>query len=371
MKHFLMILGTRPEAIKMAPLKTAMDRANGLSVHLLHTGQHAELTDGALAAFGITPDLRLPPPPVGRSLSELTAHLLLYITEALQKEQPRAVLIHGDTTTAFAASLASFYTGIPVIHVEAGLRSGAIRAPFPEEFNRRAAALTAALHFAPTEQAREHLLNEGVSPTNIFVVGNTGIDALRYTVRSDFSHPLLTACEGKRMLLFTAHRRESWGAPLRGMLQALKTVLAEHTDTVAILPMHPNPALQAVIQDALGGNPRVILTAPMEVDLCHNLLARSTLVMTDSGGLQEEASALGIPTLVMRQCTERQEGLAESGGPLTLVGQEDSAIASAARSLLSDPARYARASQRTAVFGDGFASERIAAVLKEWGEDQK
>lgn len=364
MKQILLVLGTRPEAIKLAPLLLALNRTEGLCARLLHSGQHEELTDKALAAFGITPDLRLPPAH-DRTLGGLTAHLLRELGRVLERHRPDLVLVHGDTATAFAASLACFYARVPTAHVEAGLRSGDPASPFPEEFNRRAIALTAALHFAPTEDARAHLLTEGIDEKKIFVVGNTGIDALRYTVKADLDHPLIHAAAGKRLILFTAHRRESWGEPLRGMLRALDALLRRFPDTAAILPMHPNPLLRKEIRAILRPHDRLILTEPPEPPIFHTLLARATLVLTDSGGIQEEAAALGIPTLVMRDRTERPEGLTEGGGPLILTGTDQADILRTASLLLTDPHRYAATAQKTDAFGDGFASERIAEILKK------
>ena len=363
MKSVLLVLGTRPEAIKMAPLLLTLRACPTLSPKLLHTAQHETMADRALSAFGITPDLRLPSPPTKRTHAELTAHLLTHLSAVLKQERPDLVLVHGDTASAHAASLACFYEQIPTAHIEAGLRSGSLTSPFPEEYNRRAIALTASLHFAPTEKARENLLGEGVREDRIFVVGNTGIDALRYTVRTDFDHPLLHAAKGKRILLFTAHRQENQGAPMERMLRALKRLTENHEDTVAILPMHPNPAVQSTVKKLLSGIPRILLTDPMEVSVCHNLLSRTTLLLTDSGGLQEEAAALGIPTLVMRDHTERSEGLADTGGSLFLVGREEEPIFSAAHHLLTNPAAYTQATKKSTAFGDGHASERIAALL--------
>lgn len=363
MKSVLLILGTRPEAIKMAPLLLSLRTCPAISAKLLHTGQHETMADLALSAFGITPDLRLPPPPPQRTHAELVAHLLTHLSQILQKERPHLVLVHGDTASAHAATLACFYEKLPVAHIEAGLRSGSLDSPFPEEYNRRAIALTASLHFAPTESARENLLRESVQADRIFVVGNTVIDALRYTVRTDFDHPLLRAAHGKKILLFTAHRKESQGAPMEGMLCALKQLVDIHKDTVAILPMHPNPSVQQLVRRHLANTPRVFLTEPMEVSVCHNLLAHTTLLLTDSGGLQEEATALGIPTLVMREHTERSEGLADTGGSLFLVGRQGENIFQAANRLLTDPDAYAKAAQRSTAFGDGHASERITALL--------
>lgn len=363
MKSVLLILGTRPEAIKMAPLLRSLRACATISAKLLHTGQHETMADLALSAFGITPDLRLPPPPPQRTHAELVAHLLPHLSQALRKEHPDLVLVHGDTASAHAATLTCFYEQIPTAHIEAGLRSGSLASPFPEEYNRRAIALTASLHFAPTASARENLLREGVPSDRVFVVGNTVTDALRYTVRTDFDHPLLRAADGKKILLFTAHRKESQGAPMEGMLRALKRLVDIHKDTVAILPMHPNPSVQQLVRKHLANTPRVFLTEPLDVSVCHNLLARTALLLTDSGGLQEEAVALGIPTLVMREHTERGEGLTDTGGSLFLVGRETERIFSTAHLLLTDPDAYAKAAKPSNVFGDGHASERITAIL--------
>lgn len=364
MRSVLLVIGTRPEAIKMAPVLLAL-RKTACSAQLLHSGQHETMADEALSAFGILPDLRLPSPPSLRTHSELTAHLLSHLSDAFRRERPSMILVHGDTATAYAAALAAFYQRIPVAHVEAGLRSGDLYAPFPEEYNRRAIAVSASIHFAPTEAAKQNLLREGIGEETIFAVGNTAIDALQYTVKNDFDHPFLRASEGGQRILFTAHRRENQGAPMVGMLRALRRLVDAAWDRWAILPMHPSPILRQQIHEELDDHPRILLTEPLDVVSCHNLLARSTLVMTDSGGIQEEAAALGIPTVVMRSRTERSEGLCQNGGCLLLAGQKEEEIYRAASRLLSDPHAYKKAAKVCSAFGDGHAADRIASILSE------
>lgn len=360
MKKILLAFGTRPEAIKMCPLARELTR-RGVTVRVCVSGQHKELLTRALADFGIKPDRNLRVMRAGASLGQLTARILTRTEKLLRRERPDAVLVHGDTTTTLATAMAAFYGRVPLGHVEAGLRTYRMNSPFPEEYNRRTVALTAKWHFVPTEGARANLLREGIADRNIFVTGNTGIDALAYTVRADFRHPLLAAAEGKRLLLLTAHRRENQGALLARILRGVRRALDARDDLFLVCPTHPSPAARAAVQKALGGHPCVALTAPLDTVTFHNLMARATLLLTDSGGIQEEAAALHIPTLVLRECTERPEGL--STGALRLAGTDEEAVYQSILSLLDDPAALAAMRAAKNPYGDGRAAVRIADAL--------
>lgn len=355
------VMGTRPEAVKMCPLVKELRRREGVTVTVCATGQHRGMLYDVLRSFSVVPDADLAVMRTGQTLAEVTEAVLRGFTHFLEDARPDLVLVHGDTATALAAALACFFRRIPVGHVEAGLRTYDLSAPFPEEFCRRVVALAADYHFAPTERARGNLLGEGIPADRVFVTGNTGVDALRYTVRSDFSHPLLSAAEGRRLILVTAHRRENLGAPMERMLGAVRDAVREDPRAVAIYPVHRNPAVRATAEAVLGDCPRVILTEPQDVVTFHNLLARCYLVLTDSGGIQEEAAALRKPVLVMRDITERPEG--EEAGGLRTVGTDRERILDAFRCLMGDEAAYQAMANAPNPFGDGNASRRIADVL--------
>lgn len=362
MKTILLIIGTRPEAVKMAPVVQELKKHPAAFRTLVCvTGQHRALLAPALEAFSIAPDYTLSTGAEGRSLAALTADILTGVGPVLARARPDLVLVHGDTTSAFAAALAAFYEKIPIGHVEAGLRTWDMAAPFPEELDRLAIDGMSRWLFAPTERCRENLLREGRPADSIHVTGNTVIDALKTTVRADFNHPALEGLGGKRLLLLTAHRRENLGAPLERIFRAVRRIAREHPDAAVLYPVHPNPAVRGPAERALRDCPGVRLIEPMDVVGFHNLLARACLVLTDSGGVQEEASALGKPVLVLRDVTERPEG-ADAGG-LRLAGTEEDAIASAAHELLTDEAAYARMAGAACPFGDGRAAERIVRAL--------
>lgn len=363
MKKILAVFGTRPEAIKICPLVKELQKREGFEVRVCVTAQHRAMLDSVLSAFGITPDADLDLMRQGQTLSELTSRILCGLSKVL-KNRPDAVLVHGDTTTAFAASLACFYEKIPVCHVEAGLRTHDLSAPFPEEFNRRAVALTARLHFAPTEGARRNLLDEGISRERVFVTGNTVIDALSTTVRENFTHPVLDWANGDRLILLTAHRRENIGEPMRNIFKALRRVIEERRGLRAVYPMHKNPAVRSIAESELADCGKILLTEPIDVFDCHNLMARSFLVLTDSGGIQEEAPSLGVPVLVTRNTTERPEGV--EAGVLRLVGTEEERIYSELCRLLDDGNEYAAMARAVNPYGDGKASERIADILEKF-----
>ena len=351
------IVGTRPEAIKMSPVVHALRAREGVSVRVLLSGQHRELAEDALREFGIVPDANLALMREGQTLFDTTQGILCRLPPLLTGARPQAVLVHGDTTTAFAAALACFYLGISVGHVEAGLRTYCHTRPYPEEFNRRAIAALAEWHFAPTARARENLLREGVGRKKIFVVGNTVVDALRLTVRADYRHPAL--CAGERRIFFTAHRREMREDELRGILHALRCLVAANPDVSVLYPVHPR--VKDLAHRELGGVPRICLLPPLCTVDCHNLMARSYLIATDSGGIQEEACALGIPTLVLRSETERPEGV--EGGVLRLVGTEGESFFRHASELLASSRAYAAMRCGKNPYGDGTAAEQIADAL--------
>ncbi len=362
MKKIMLIFGTRPEAVKMCPLALELKkrRAEADTVVCV-TGQHRHMLDQVLRAFRITPEHDLSILRDGQSLFDITTDILERLPPVLEQEAPELVLVHGDTTTAFAAALACYYMGIPVGHVEAGLRTYDARSPFPEEFNRRAISVVSRCHFAPTEECRENLLREGIPADTVYVTGNTVIDALRTTVRRDYSHPELSWAEGSRLLLVTAHRRENIGPPMERMFRAVRRIAEDHPDVKVIYPVHLNPQVRAIARRELGGCGRIRLIEPLDVPDFHNFLARSYLVLTDSGGVQEEALALGKPVLVMRDVTERPEGVRAGG--LCLVGTDEDRIYGRCSELLASAEDYEKMAQAPNPYGDGTASRRIAAIL--------
>ena len=358
----MLVFGTRPEAIKMCPLVNELKSRSGeFETVVCVTGQHREMLDQVLDVFGVVPDHDLAVMKPGQTLFDITGDVLLKIKAVLEDERPDCVLVHGDTTTSFAAALAAFYLQIPVGHVEAGLRTRNLYSPWPEEFNRQAVDVISEWYFAPTETSRRNLLGEAKPDGRIFVTGNTGIDALRHTVRDDYSHPELDWAEGSRLILVTAHRRENLGEPMHRMFRAIRRVMEERPDTKAIYPIHMNPQVRRAAHEELDGFDRLRIIDPLEVVGFHNFMARSHLILTDSGGIQEEAPSLGKPVLVMRDTTERPEGVA--AGTLRLVGTGEETIYREFSRLLDDPAAYAEMSHASNPYGDGRASERIADVL--------
>lgn len=357
----MVVFGTRPEAIKMCPLVKELKNRESVHVTVCVTGQHREMLKQVLTVFDVVPDYDLSVMQEKQTLFDITTRILLGMKEILEKVVPELVLVHGDTTTTFAASLACFYLGIPVGHVEAGLRTYDIHSPFPEEFNRQAVGVTAAWHFAPTEAARQNLLREGKKASAIYVTGNTAIDALKTTIRRDYTHELLEWAKGSRLILLTAHRRENLGKPLEEMFGAIRRVVEEMPDIKVIYPVHKNPAVRETASRILGALDRVCMIEPLDVVDFHNLLSRVFLVLTDSGGIQEEAPSLGKPVLVMRDTTERPEGVA--AGTLLLVGTKEEEIYCAFKLLLTDVRLYERMSHTGNPYGDGFACARIADIL--------
>lgn len=360
-KRILTVFGTRPEAVKLCPLIRELQQEQDICCRVCVTGQHRELLAQPLSVFGVTPDHDLALMRPGQLLHTMTGEILEGVRAVLEGERPDLVLVHGDTTTAFAAALAAFYSHIPVGHVEAGLRTYDLAAPFPEEWNRRAIGLLAARHYAPTARARENLLREGIPSGRILVTGNTGLDALRYTVREDFSHAHLDWARGSRLLLVTAHRRENLGQPMRRMLRGIRRILSEFPDVKVLYPVHPNPAVRRVAEEELGDEERVRLAPPLDTVEFHNILARSFLVLTDSGGIQEEAPGLGKPVLVMRNTTERPEGL--EAGVMRLVGTGEGSVYRGVRELLENDALYNVMSHAPNPYGDGYACRRIVEDL--------
>lgn len=364
MKKIMLVFGTRPEAVKMCPLVNEFKGRVGVETVVCVTGQHREMLDSVLEIFRVEPQYDLCVMKENQTLSDITTKILEQIGSVLEKEAPDTVLVHGDTTTSFAAALACYYKGIPVGHVEAGLRTYCARSPFPEEFNRQAVSVIADYHFAPTLYARENLLREGKQDKTIFVTGNTVVDALKSTVRADYAHPLLDWTAGSHMIFITAHRRESLGEPMRRMFRAIRRVLKEYPDIKAVYPIHKNPTIRKIAAEELFGCENLRITEPLDVIECHNIMARSYLILTDSGGIQEEASSLGKPVLVMRDTTERPEGV--RSGTLKLVGTDEEEIYANFRLLLDDKSVYRSMSAVTHPYGDGLACRRIADILLQY-----
>ena len=361
MKKIMLVFGTRPEAIKMCPLVNELKRRDEVRTVVCVTGQHRQMLDMVLSAFGVEPDHDLSIMKERQTLFDVTTNILERIKAVLEQEKPDVVLVHGDTSTTFVTALACFYMQIPVGHVEAGLRTYNIYSPYPEEFNRQAVSIIARYNFAPTELSRDNLLREGKCADTIFVTGNTAIDALRTTVRDSYSHPELDWAEGSRLIMLTAHRRENLGAPMHNMFRAIRRVVDEFPDVKAIYPIHMNPVVRQAADEELGDCDRVRIIEPLDVLDFHNFLARSYLILTDSGGIQEEAPSLGKPVLVMRDTTERPEGIA--AGTLKLVGTDEDTIYSEFKRLLTDRAVYDAMSHASNPYGDGHACERIADIL--------
>ena len=361
MKKILLVFGTRPEAIKMCPLVNELKTREGIKTVVCVSGQHRQMLDQVLEAFHVVPDYDLSIMKDKQTLFDITTNILDRIKAVLEEVKPDVVLVHGDTSTTFVTALACFYMQIPVGHVEAGLRTYDIYSPYPEEFNRQAVSIISRYNFAPTEQARQNLLSEGKRPETIVVTGNTAIDALRTTVREDYSHPELVWASDSRLILITAHRRENLGEPMKNMFRAIRRVMDEHTDVKAIYPIHMNPIVRKTADEFLGGDDRIHIIEPLDVLDFHNFLARCFLVLTDSGGIQEEAPSLGKPVLVMRNTTERPEGIA--AGTLKLVGTDEEVIYRSFKQLLEDNEEYARMSNACNPYGDGFACKRIADIL--------
>ena len=362
MKKVMLVFGTRPEAIKMCPLVNELKTRKGINTVVCVTGQHRQMLDQVLGTFGVVPDYDLSIMKEKQTLFDITTGVLDGIRGVLEKEAPDVVLVHGDTSTTFAAALACFYSRIDVGHVEAGLRTYDIYSPYPEEFNRQAVGIVSKYNFAPTERAKNNLIKEGKDASTVYVTGNTAIDALKTTVKKEYTHPELEWADGSRLIFITAHRRENLGQPMHNMFRAIRRVMEEHPDVKALYPIHMNPAVRKAASEELGGLDRIHIIDPIEVFDCHNIMARSYMILTDSGGIQEEAPSLGKPVLVMRDTTERPEGIA--AGTLKLVGTEEKTIYDEFTKLLDDRTEYSKMAEASNPYGDGMASRRIADILE-------
>ena len=361
MKKVMLVFGTRPEAIKMCPLVNELKSRKEIETVVCVTGQHRQMLDQVLETFQVTPDYDLSIMKDKQTLFDITTNILNRIKEVLEEVRPDVVLVHGDTSTTFVTALACFYLQIPVGHVEAGLRTYDIDSPFPEEFNRQAVSIVSRYNFAPTQRARDNLIREGKDESRIWITGNTVIDALKTTVRDDYTHPELDWAKGSRLIFITAHRRENLGQPMHHMFRAIRRVMEEHPDVKALYPIHMNPVVRKAAEEELGGCDRIHIIDPVEVFDCHNIMARSYLILTDSGGIQEEAPSLGKPVLVMRDTTERPEGI--DAGTLKLVGTDEEVIYQNFKELLENQAAYDAMAKANNPYGDGHACERIADIL--------
>ena len=355
------IFGTRPEAIKMAPLVKELKLREEIECIVCVTAQHRQMLDQVLDTFKIVPDYDLDIMKQGQTLSDITGRALKGLEKVIQDVKPDIVLVHGDTTTTFAGALAAYYSQVDVGHVEAGLRTWNKYSPFPEEMNRQMVGVIADMHFAPTENSKNSLLNEGKKEENIFVTGNTAIDALSTTVDSEYKNSIFDWIGNDRMILITAHRRENLGEPMRGMFKAIKRIVDEHDDVKAVYPVHLNPKVREVAKEVLGDDDRIKLIDPLEVVDFHNFLAKSYLILTDSGGIQEEAPSLGKPVLVLRDTTERPEGI--KAGTLKLAGTNEKNIYNLTKELLENKEEYQRMSKASNPYGDGKASKRIVDAI--------
>lgn len=359
----MLVFGTRPEAIKMCPLVNELKKRKNIETVVCVTGQHKEMLDQVLDIFGVIPKYNLAIMKNKQTLFDITNNILNGIKKVLEQERPDVVLVHGDTSTTFATALACFYLQIPVGHVEAGLRTYNLYSPFPEEFNREAVSIIAKYNFAPTELAKENLIKEGKNKKSIYVTGNTAIDALKTTVKNDYKHPELTWAKGSRLILITAHRRENLGEPMHHMFKAIRKVMDEYPDLKAIYPIHMNPIVRQEAEQYLGNDDRIHIIEPLDVLDFHNFMKQSYLILTDSGGIQEEAPSLGKPVLVMRDTTERPEGI--KAGTLKLVGTDEETIYKEFKQLIDSNESYNEMAHASNPYGNGTACEQIANILEE------
>lgn len=362
MKKIMLVFGTRPEAIKMCPLVLELEKRSSIQTIVCVTAQHRQMLDQVLTTFGVVPDYDLNIMKNRQTLFDITANILSDIRTVLEKEKPDIVLVHGDTSTTFVTALACFYLQIPVGHVEAGLRTYNIYSPYPEEFNREAVGIISTYNFAPTPLSQSNLLREGKKAESIYVTGNTVIDAMQHTVREDYTHPELDWVGDNKLIFITAHRRENLGEPMHHMFRAIRRVLDEHSDCRAVYPIHMNPLVRQAAEEELAGCSQIHIIEPIEVFDCHNFEARSFLCLTDSGGIQEECPSYGVPVLVMRDTTERPEGV--DAGTLKLVGTDEETIYRTFKELLEKPEEYEKMSKACNPYGDGHACERIADILE-------
>ena len=362
MRKIMLVFGTRPEAIKMCPLIIELKKRSNIETVVCVTGQHRQMLDQVLETFDVTPDYDLSIMKEKQTLFDITTSILGKIKNVLELVKPDVVLVHGDTSTTFVTALACFYLQIPVGHVEAGLRTYDIYSPYPEEFNRQAVGIISQFNFAPTKLAAEHLINEGKAPSTIYITGNTVIDAMQHTVKSDYSHPELDWVGNGKLIFITAHRRENLGEPMHHMFRAIRKVLDEHPECKAVYPIHMNPMVRAAAEEELSGCKQIHIIEPIEVFDCHNFEARSYLCLTDSGGIQEECPSYGVPVLVMRDTTERPEGV--DAGTLKLVGTDEDTIYKNFKLLLENEEEYNKMSHACNPYGDGHTCERIADILE-------
>ena len=363
MKKIMLVFGTRPEAIKMCTLVNELKKRKDIETVVCVTGQHRQMLDQVLETFNVVPDYDLSIMQDRQTLFDITTNILNKVKEVLEKEKPDIVLVHGDTSTTFVTALACFYLQIPVGHVEAGLRTYDIYSPYPEEFNRQCVSIISKYNFAPTELSKNNLLKEGKKKENIYVIGNTAIDALKTTVRKDYFHPELDWVADDKLIMITAHRRENLGQPMENMFKAIKRVLDEHKNVKAIYPIHMNPKVREIADKIFGNDEKIHIIEPLEVIDFHNFLNRSYMILTDSGGIQEQAPSLGKPVLGMRDTTERPEGI--EAGTLKLVGTEEENIYQNFKILLENEEEYRKMSKAVNPYGDGFASKYIADILEE------
>ena len=366
-KTVMVVFGTRPEAIKMCPLVNELKSRDGIKTIVAVTGQHREMLDQVLNTFGVVPDYDLSIMQAKQTLFDITVKVLEGMKKIIEECKPDLILVHGDTSTSFSTALAAYYLGVKVGHVEAGLRTYNIHSPYPEEFNRQGIGIVSEMNFAPTLTAKENLVREGKDPATIFVTGNTVIDALKTTHQDDYSHPVIDSLKENRMVLITAHRRENLDK-LRSMFSAVKRVLDEHDDVRAVYPIHPNPLVRQAASEVFKDDDKLQLIEPLNVIDFHNFMSRSYLILTDSGGVQEEAPGFGVPVLVLRDTTERPEGVAAD--TLKLVGTDEEAIYREFSLLLDDKAEYEKMSHAINPYGDGFACDRIADII-EFGAPRK
>jgi len=363
MKKVMLVFGTRPEAIKMCPLVNVLKNRSSIKTVVCDTGQHRQMLDQVLSTFHVIPDYDLSIMKEKQTLFDITIDILNNIKDVLEKEKPDVVLVHGDTTTTFVTSLACFYLQIPVGHVEAGLRTHNIYSPFPEEFNRQAVGIVAKYNFAPTKMAADNLIKEGKDPSTIFITGNTVIDAMQHTVKADYIHPELEwVGEDEKLIFITAHRRENIGEPMHNMFRAIRRVLDEHPECKAVYPIHMNPIVRKAAEEELGDCKQIHIIEPIDVFDCHNFEARCHMCLTDSGGIQEECPSYGKPVLVMRDTTERPEGV--EAGTLRLVGTDEDTIYKNFKELLENEKAYKMMSHACNPYGDGHSCERIADILE-------
>lgn len=363
MKKIMLVFGTRPEAIKMCPLVNELKSRKNIEVIVCVTGQHRQMLDQVLETFNVTPDYDLSIMKNQQTLFDITTNILNGINSVLEEVKPDVVLVHGDTSTTFVTALACFYLQIPVGHVEAGLRTYDIYSPYPEEFNRQAVSIISQYNFSPTNLAADNLIKEGKKRDSIYITGNTVIDAMKHTVTNEYSHPELEWVGDNKLIFITAHRRENLGQPMHNMFRAIRRVLDEHPDCKAVYPIHMNPVVRKAAEEELGGCDRIHIIDPIEVFDCHNFEARCHLCLTDSGGIQEECPSYGKPVLVMRDTTERPEGV--KAGTLRLVGTDEENIYKNFKELLENQEAYDKMAKACNPYGDGLACKRIADILED------